>query len=108
MFVLPTYYLPEGQPWVIVEAMAAGLPIIATAQGAIPESVIDEANGYLVPKQDPEALAEKMRSLILDSDLRAKMGKQSRIFYEKSFTEEVMIRSLSIVFRRVLSTRSAL
>jgi len=39
IFVFPTYYPPEGHPWVIVEALAAGLPIISTDQGAITESV---------------------------------------------------------------------
>ncbi len=44
---------PEGHPWVIIEAMASGLPVISTNQGAIVESVLDGENGYIVPTRNP-------------------------------------------------------
>ena len=52
IFVLPTYYPREGQPWVLIEAMAAGLPIVTTDQAAIRETVDYGVNGFLVDKRD--------------------------------------------------------
>ena len=52
IFVFPTYYRNEGHPWVTVEAMAAGLPVISTDHAAISESVHDGKNGYLVEKKN--------------------------------------------------------
>ncbi len=103
VFVFPTYYPPEGHPWVIVEAMAAGLPVISTDQGAIAESVIHGRNGYIVEKRNPEAIAEKINLLIEQPELRKAMGAESRKMYLKNFTEDRMVERLSAVFDRVLS-----
>jgi glycosyltransferase involved in cell wall biosynthesis len=103
VFVFPTYYPPEGHPWVIVEAMAAGLPIISTDQGAITESVIDGVNGFIVEKRNPQQIAEKLKILIENPDLRKKMGQESRRLYEENFTEEKMVERLAAVFDKVLS-----
>lgn len=97
----------EGHPWVIIEAMAAGLPIISTDQGAITESVIDGMNGFIVDKQDPAQIAEKIMLLMQDDELRFRMGKESRRLYEENFTEERMVERLSHAFNAVLSGRCA-
>ena len=102
IFVFPTYYPPEGHPWVIIEAMAAGLPIITTNQGAIPESVIDGVNGFLVEKKSPEAIAEKIELLVRDKYLRMRMGGASRQRYLEEFTEDRMAEKMITVFRKVL------
>jgi glycosyltransferase involved in cell wall biosynthesis len=94
---------PEGHPWVIVEAMAAGLPIISTDQGAIAESVIDGVNGFIVEKRNPQQIAERLKILIEDPELRRKMGRESRRLYEENFTEEKMVVRLAAVFDKVLS-----
>lgn len=94
---------PEGHPWVIIEAMAAGLPIISTDQGAITESVIDGVNGFIVEKQNPQQIAEKIKLLIENPELRIKMGKESRRLYEEKFTEEKMIKHLVDCFTMVLN-----
>jgi glycosyltransferase involved in cell wall biosynthesis len=88
VFVMPTYYPMEGHPWVIVEAMAAGLPIIATDHGCIRESVIDNENGFIIPKRDHKAIVEKLSVLIEHPEQRRKMGRKSRQFYEDNFTKE--------------------
>jgi glycosyltransferase involved in cell wall biosynthesis len=94
---------PEGHPWVIVEAMAAGLPIISTDQGAIVESVKNNLNGYIVPAGSPGEIADRLTLLITDKDLRMKMGKESRRSYENSFTEEKMVGNLTTIFEKVIA-----
>jgi len=102
IFVFPTYYPPEGHPWVILEAMAAGLPIITTDQGAITESVIDGVNGFIVEKRNPEQIAEKIKLLIENPQLRQRMGRESRRLYLENFTEKKMVERLTSVFYKVL------
>ena len=94
LFVFPTYYPMEGHPWAIVEAMAAGLPIITTDQGCIKESVIDGENGFIIPKRDAEAITEKIVHLIENSKQREEMGRKSRELYEANFTEEHFVQRM--------------
>ena len=94
IFVFPTYYPPEGHPWVVVEAMAAGLPIVSTDQGAIVESVIHGQNGFIVAKQDPGAVAARVAELVQDAPLRQRMGAESRRLYLAEFTEARMVSRL--------------
>lgn len=101
IFVFPS--TNEGHPWVIVEAMSAALPIISTNVAAIPESVIDGYNGYLVPVNDPQSIAGKIRMLVQDDELRNTMGKASLDHYHNGFTHEIMIERLGNVFRKVAS-----
>jgi glycosyltransferase involved in cell wall biosynthesis len=89
VFVFPPR-APEGHPWVIVEAMAAGLPVIATDQGAISESVRDGENGYIVEADSPPAIAAAMQKLAADANLRQKMASVSRKLYLEHFTEKTM------------------
>lgn len=81
IFLLPS--ILEGQPLVIVEAMAYGCPIVATAVGGIPELIQDGVNGLLCQPADPECLAQKIRILIDDSSLRARLGAAARASYER-------------------------
>ena len=94
----------EGHPWVIIEAMEAGLPIIATDQGAITESVIDGRNGFIVEKMNSSQIAEKIEYLIDNPEQRKKMGEESRRLYLENFTEEKMIKRLSQTFHSVLES----
>jgi glycosyltransferase involved in cell wall biosynthesis len=84
IFVLPSY--AEGQPVAILEAMAAGQPIISTSVGSIPEIVSDGKNGFLIEPGDINKLAEKISTLAEDSTLRNKMSehnyKQTRKLYD--------------------------
>ncbi len=61
----------------ILEALAAGLPVVATSIGGIPELVADGENGILVPPRDPAALSEALARLCRDAALRARMGARS-------------------------------
>jgi len=72
IFLLPSYV--EGLPIVLLEAMAAGLPVVSTPVGAIPELVKEDCNGYLIAPGDYNALATKILTLAEDENLRKKMG----------------------------------
>lgn len=93
---------PEGHPWVIVEALAAGLPIISTDQGAIIESVIDGHNGFIVPSNSPSDIAKRVQEIVGDTELRLEMGKNSRKKYENEFTETRMVKKLALAIKRTI------
>lgn len=68
----------EGIPVAIMEAMASGLPVVATTHSAIPELVENGRSGWLVPERDPDALAARLAQLAGDPDARAAMGRAGR------------------------------
>ena len=105
ILVFPTYYPSEGHPWVIVEAMAAGLPIISTDHGAIIESVVDEKNGFLVEKKNPQQIADKIIYLIENPDVRHQMGIESINRHKENFSEEKMVARLQKVFEEAMDLR---
>lgn len=75
IYVLPSYR--EGTPRSVLEAMSMGRPVITTDAPGCRETVDDGVGGYLVPVRDAQALTQRMRSLIADSDLRTRMGQAS-------------------------------
>lgn len=76
IFVLPS--LAEGMPNVLLEALASGLPLVATDTGGSLELILPDINGFIVPKGDTDALAERLKVLLERPDLRAAFGRQSR------------------------------
>lgn len=68
----------EGLPNVVLEAMAAGLPVVATRVGGVPELIDDGVTGLLVPPHDPPSLAKALALIAGDPDLRARMGAEAR------------------------------
>jgi glycosyltransferase involved in cell wall biosynthesis len=104
IFVFPTFYPNEGHPWVIVEAMAAGLPIISTDHGAIIESVTDGKNGFIVEAKNPHQVAEKIDFLLENPKIREQMGAESKKKYIENFTEDRMVERLQAVFEKVISS----
>ena len=83
--------------------MSAGLPVIATPQGAIPETVVDRVNGFLVPPRDPAAIADKILLLLRNEDLRRRMGQASRERFLKYYTLDRWANDMARVFREVLN-----
>jgi glycosyltransferase involved in cell wall biosynthesis len=75
----------EGVPLVVLESMAAGLPVVATAVGALPELVRDGEDGLLVPAGDVDALAARLARLVDEPELRAAMGARARTRAENDF-----------------------
>ena len=68
----------EGFPVSILEAMAAGLPVVATDVGGVAEAVVHDETGHLVPAGEPRALAEALERLVADPDLRRRLGESGR------------------------------
>lgn len=86
---------PEGQPRVILEGMAAGLPVVSTDRGAIRETIGDDVAGYVLPDPVPSELADRMLRLLRDERLRATMGDAARARYAARFTQEAADRALA-------------
>jgi glycosyltransferase involved in cell wall biosynthesis len=93
LFALPSHY--ENMPNTLLEAMAAGLPVVATTVGAIPEVVQDQENGFLVQVGDVTTLAERIERLVSDERLRESMGQIARNTVVEKFDFSVLERQLS-------------
>jgi glycosyltransferase involved in cell wall biosynthesis len=83
IFVLPSR--GDCMPQAVIEALACGLPVVATRVGAIPEMVRDGVNGCLVPAQNPKALAAAIASLLQSPSRRHTMGRWSRVLAQQEF-----------------------
>lgn len=99
VFVLPS--LAEGISNTLLEAMATGLPLIATDVGGNPEVVRNGVNGFLVPSADVEAMADAMESLINDCEMRLRMGKAGREIVSESFSWETTVEAYLSVYDAV-------
>jgi glycosyltransferase involved in cell wall biosynthesis len=87
VFVLPS--LNEGMSNTMLEALACGLPIVATETGGTKELLTDNKNGLIIKMKDPDDLAEKIEKLILGHDLEKSMGEESRKLAEQLSWEVV-------------------
>ena len=92
----------EGFPRSILEAMRAQLPVVASDVGGTRESVVDQTTGFLIARGDAETLAARLRLLLSDSALRAKMGAAARARYEQHFTAQRMFQRTLEVYETVL------
>lgn len=104
IFVFPSFH--ENLSFALLEAMNAGLPVIATAVGGNVEIVVDGETGYLVPAGDAESLAQRIMELTADASLRERMGRAGRARLESCFSAETMISRTDDLYRSLLkSTR---
>jgi glycosyltransferase involved in cell wall biosynthesis len=94
----------EGFANVAMQAMAAGLPVVSSAVGGMPESVRDGVTGLLVPPQDPAALAAAIVKLLDDASLRERLGRQGREIVQREFTTDVMVEGNLAVYRALLGS----
>jgi glycosyltransferase involved in cell wall biosynthesis len=93
---LPSF--TEGLPNVVLEALAAGVPVVASSVGGTPEVVDDGINGYLVPPGNPEELARRLDDLLASEERRRAMGRRGRQKVCEEFTFEAQARSYARVF----------
>jgi len=91
IFVFPGIQ-PEGLPLVILEAMAAGLPVVATPVGAVADAIVDGVTGLLVPPGDARALAAALARLAADGEERRRLGRAARARFLESYTDECAVQ----------------
>jgi glycosyltransferase involved in cell wall biosynthesis len=97
VFVLPS--AAEAFPLALLQAMASGLPVIASRVGGIPELVRDGVDGLLVPADDPAALAGALRTMAGDRQARAEMGRRARERVVAQFSLDTCVARLLHVYR---------
>ncbi|MDQ2947050.1 MAG: glycosyltransferase family 4 protein [Acidobacteriota bacterium] len=100
VFVLSS--VSEAFPRSILEAMRAGLPVVASDVGGVSEAVEHNQTGFLTPKTDSAAMSFYLRRLIADASLRKRMGEAGRLRYERQFTFESMLLKSLMLYDEVL------
>jgi len=105
IFVLTSNW--EGFPLTILEAMQAGLPVVASDVGGVREAVTEGTTGYLIPRGDVQTLTSRLQYLINEPGIRAQMGINARRIFEENFTLDKMMHETIAVYEKVLQDRVA-
>lgn len=105
VFAMPSIW--EGFGLVLLEAMAAGRPIVASRVATIPEVVVDGQTGLLVPAGDPLALAEALAQLADQPGLAARMGEAGRERVRHQFSLEKMVGDTELLYRELVDERAS-
>ena len=100
IFALPSNW--EGFPLSILEAMRAGLPVIANDVGGVRESVGNGINGFLIARGDTAGLARALQTLLADETLRRRMGRKSRLLFEQKFTSQRMLKKTFEIYQQAI------
>jgi glycosyltransferase involved in cell wall biosynthesis len=103
IFVLPSLF--EGLSNACIEAMATGLPVVVTDVGGMSELVRDGVDGFVVPPEDPAALAERIGKLIDDPTLAERFGSSGRARVKESFRLEDQLDAFEKVYSRLSGLR---
>lgn len=98
LFLLPTYYRNEAQPLVIIEALNAGTPVIATAHASIPEMIRDGRDGLIVPPKDPASIAQAALRLN-DADEWRRFSIEARRRYADVFSPAIALKNWQELIR---------
>jgi len=96
VFVLPSWI--EGLPVTVLEAMAAGKPVVATSVGGVPELVVEGETGLLVPPRDPERLAEAIAELLHHPDVARRMGTNGCARVREHFSQSEMLKQVMALY----------
>ncbi|MCL5125555.1 MAG: glycosyltransferase [Deltaproteobacteria bacterium] len=105
LLVLPS--ISEGFPQVIIEAMACGLPVVATAVGGAPEIIEHGVNGLLVQPRSPELLAQSMASLLSDLEMRNSMGRMAREIVTQRFSLQNVVKMTEQIILGAIAEKQA-
>ncbi len=100
VYVLPSYH--EGLPMSVLEAMAAGLPVVSTRVGGIPEAIRDGVDGFLIDAGDVDALVDRLRTLLNNVDLRRRMGESAREHVQYNFSTEIIVPRIEEIYGQLL------
>jgi len=103
VFALPS--LSEGSPNVLLEAMAANLPIVATAVGGVPEMVINNESALLVPPNDPPSLCASIAMVLTDKAVAQRFAKTAAELVDTRYTPDNYVRSLVEIYSEVIVGR---
>jgi glycosyltransferase involved in cell wall biosynthesis len=103
IFTLPSRY--EGNPMSVMEAMAAGLPVVATAVGGVPELVEESVSGFLTPNEDLEALVTAFQCLVDSAELRRRMGEAALRRAHEKFDIRHTVRAYEDLYEAILQRR---
>jgi glycosyltransferase involved in cell wall biosynthesis len=96
VFCLPSWW--EAMPLSVLEAMASGRPVVATAVGDVARAVVDGTTGLVVPPRDPAALADALERVLTDAGLRAAMGGAGRAHVVRHFSSDAMTAALQRLY----------
>jgi glycosyltransferase involved in cell wall biosynthesis len=99
VFVLPSHF--EALPMAVLEAMAAGLPVVATRVGGIPDAIEDGRDGVLVAPHDPAALAAALDGLLADAPRRARLAVAARRRATETFSASVIVPRIEAIWDRL-------
>ena len=89
----------------IIEAGAAGLPVVVSDAGGLPEVTVDGVTGFVVPRNNPASAADAIRRLVLDKGLRKQMGEAGRAHVAKNYAWSACIDQMVTVYKQVISAR---
>jgi glycosyltransferase involved in cell wall biosynthesis len=103
VFVLPSH--SEGSPNVLLEAMAAEVPVVATAVGGVPEIVENETSALLVPSNDPTSIAAALTTLLSDKDLAQRLATNAARLARAQHNPDNYVQSLVETYREVIDRR---
>ena len=95
----------EAQGLAIAEAMLAGVPVIATAIGGIPDAIRHDETGLLIEPASPGQIADAVRRLLADSGLAARLAREARALAASEFTRQVCAERYSTIYRRLVPAR---
>jgi glycosyltransferase involved in cell wall biosynthesis len=94
--VLPS--ISEGFPFVLLEALAMGCPVVASRVNGVPELIEDHKTGLLVPSRDPQALAKAILEVLGDPTAARKMGAEGRAVVRERYTVDQMVANTTAIF----------
>lgn len=95
----------EGLPLTILEAMRAGLPVIASSVGGVPEAVVHDRTGFLVPRADVQELTKSIQNLLSSEELRLSFGQAGREKFDEEFLFDSMLAKTLNIYQKVVSKK---
>lgn len=100
VFALPS--LDEGMPMILLESTARGVPVITTAVGDVPKLITQGESGLIVPKEDPESLANAIEKLLKDHPLRLRLSENARLNMQARYSSEAMHKKYNKIYQNLL------
>ena len=104
IFVLSS--LNEGMGVCLLEAQALGVPVVATKVGGVPEVVLHEQTGILIPSKDPQALSRAIIYLLENKEKRHRMGEEAKNWIDNNFSAEAMVNRISNLYEELTKSEA--